>query len=284
MDRRIGMAESDAKHQIDHEHYPDSYIRDILSSVRTIAVVGASQKWNRPSYFMAKYLQSKGYRIVPVNPGLVDQEILGEHVYASLKDIPFKIDMVDIFRNSEAAGPIAEEAVEIGADVVWMQLGVRNDKAAETAEKAGLKVVMNRCPKIEFSRLYGELSWHGFDSNVISSKRRAVGTPSADKAANPMASPRQPAGFETRAIHPRASPDPTTGARSAPIYQTTAYVFEDADHAASLFNLQTFGNIYARLSNPTTAVLEERIASLEGGRGTTCTASGHSAQMLALFR
>ena len=195
------MAESDAKHQIDHEHYPDSYIRDILSSVRIIAVVGASQKWNRPSYFMAKYLQSKGYRIVPVNPGLVDQEILGEHVYASLKDIPFKIDMVDIFRNSEAAGPIAEEAVEIGADVVWMQLGVRNDKAAETAEKAGLKVVMNRCPKIEFSRLYGELSWHGFDSNVISSKRRAVGTPSADKAANPMASPRQPAGFETRAIH-----------------------------------------------------------------------------------
>ena len=126
---------------------------------------------------MAKYLQSKGYRIVPVNPGLVGQEILGEHVYASLKDIPFKIEMVDIFRNSEAAGPIAEEAVEIGADVVWMQLGIRNDNGAEKAEKAGLKVVMNRCPKIEFSRLYGELSWHGFDSNVISSKRRPSGHP-----------------------------------------------------------------------------------------------------------
>lgn len=277
------MAENEARHRINHENYPDSYIKDILSSVRTVAVVGASQKWTRPSYFMAKYMQGKGYRIAPVNPGLAGQEILGEPVYASLKDIPFKIDMVDIFRNSEAAGPIAEEAVEIGADVVWMQLGVRHDAGAEKAEKAGLKVVMDRCPKIEFSRLYGELSWHGFDSGVISSKRRAVGTPDAEESANPSGAPRKRAGFETRAIHAGAAPDPTTGARSTPIYQTTAYVFEDADHAASLFNLQTFGNIYSRLSNPTTAVLEERIASLEGGRGTTCTASGHSAQMLALF-
>lgn len=278
------MAENEASHRINHENYPDSYIKEILSSVHTIAVVGASNKWTRPSYFMAKYLQGKGYRIVPVNPGLAGQEILGDLVYASLKEVPFKIDMVDIFRNSEAAGPIAEEAVEIGADVVWMQLGVRHDEGAEKAEKAGLKVVMNRCPKIEFSRLYGELSWHGFNSKVISSKRRAVGR--AGNTKQDTGEDKQPkggAGFETRAIHAGAAPDPTTGARSTPIYQTTAYVFEDADHAASLFNLQTFGNIYGRLSNPTTAVLEERIASLEGGRGTTCTASGHSAQMLALF-
>ena len=278
------MAENEAPHRINHENYPDSYIKEILSSVHTIAVVGASNKWTRPSYFMAKYLQGKGYRIVPVNPGLAGQEILGELVYASLKDIPFKIDMVDIFRNSEAAGPIAEEAVEIGADVVWMQLGVRHDEGAEKAEKAGLKVVMNRCPKIEFSRLYGELSWHGFNSKVISSKRRAVGRAGDTKQdTGEDKQPKGGAGFETRAIHAGAAPDPTTGARATPIYQTTAYVFEDADHAASLFNLQTFGNIYGRLSNPTTAVLEERIASLEGGRGTTCTASGHSAQMLALF-
>ena len=278
------MAENEASHRINHENYPDSYIKEILSSVHTIAVVGASNKWTRPSYFMAKYLQGKGYRIVPVNPGLAGQEILGELVYASLKDIPFKIDMVDIFRNSEAAGPIAEEAVEIGADVVWMQLGVRHDEGAEKAEKAGLKVGMNRCPKIEFSRLYGELSWHGFNSKVISSKRRAVGRAGDTKQdTGEDKQPKGGAGFETRAIHAGAAPDPTTGARATPIYQTTAYVFEDADHAASLFNLQTFGNIYGRLSNPTTAVLEERIASLEGGRGTTCTASGHSAQMLALF-
>ena len=278
------MAENEAPHRINHENYPDSYIKEILSSVHTIAVVGASNKWTRPSYFMAKYLQGKGYRIVPVNPGLAGQEILGELVYASLKDIPFKIDMVDIFRNSEAAGPIAEEAVEIGADVVWMQLGVRHDEGAEKAEKAGLKVVMNRCPKIEFSRLYGELSWHGFNSKVISSKRRAVGRAGDTKQdTGEDKQPKGGAGFETRAIHAGAAPDPTTGARATPIYQTTAYVFEDADHAASLSNLQTFGNIYGRLSNPTTAVLEERIASLEGGRGTTCTASGHSAQMLALF-
>lgn len=278
------MAENEASHRINHENYPDSYIKEILSSVHTIAVVGASNKWTRPSYFMAKYLQGKGYRIVPVNPGLAGQEILGELVYASLKEVPFKIDMVDIFRNSEAAGPIAEEAVKIGADVVWMQLGVRHEEGAEKAEKAGLKVVMNRCPKIEFSRLYGELSWHGFNSKVISSKRRAVGRAGNTKQdTGEGKQPKGGAGFETRAIHAGAAPDPTTGARSTPIYQTTAYVFEDADHAASLFNLQTFGNIYGRLSNPTTAVLEERIASLEGGRGTTCTASGHSAQMLALF-
>jgi O-acetylhomoserine (thiol)-lyase len=276
------MAETDPA-RVDHDAYADDYIRSVLASVRTIAMVGASPSWNRPSNFAMKYLQSKGYRVIPVNPRATGEEILGETVYAALKDVPVKVDMVDIFRTSEAAGPITDEAIAIGARVVWMQLGVRNDAAAKRAEAAGLSVVMDRCPKIEFSRLYGELSWHGFNSEVISAKRRPVGTAAAKPKADVPARAPARMGFETRAIHAGAAPDPTTGARSTPIFQTTAYVFDDVDHAASLFNLQTFGNIYARLSNPTTAVLEERIASLEGGRGTTCTASGHSAQLLALF-
>lgn len=265
---------------IDHDTYSDDYIKNILASVKTVAMVGASENWNRPSYFAMKYMQQKGYRVIPVNPRAVGREILGEPVVGDLKDIDVPIDMVDIFRNSEAAGPFADQAAEIGAKVVWMQLGVRNDEAAARAEQAGLDVVMNRCPKIEFSRLFGELGWHGFDSHVISSKRR---TPGQASITSDNTETLNFTGFETRAVHAGAAPDPVTGARSTPIYQTTAYVFEDADHAASLFNLQTFGNIYARLSNPTVAVLEERIAALEGGRGTTCTASGHSAQMVALL-
>lgn len=271
---------------VDHDAYPDEYIKTILADVRTIAIVGASPNWNRPSNFAMKYLQAKGYKVYPVNPGVPGTTILGETVYASLEELPETVDMVDIFRNSEAAGAITDAAVKHGAKVVWLQLGVRNDAAAERAEAHGLRVVMNRCPKIEFSRLFGELSWHGFNSHVISSKRRPVGqpgTPANDTSAkSPSRAPTE-AGFETRAIHAGAAPDPTTGARSTPIFQTTAFVFDDVDHAASLFNLQTFGNIYGRLSNPTTAVLEERIASLEGGRGTTCTASGHSAQLVALL-
>lgn len=281
------MADNDPdarKDAVDHDAYSDDYIRSILADTRTIAMVGASPNWNRPSYFAMKYLQAKGYRVIPVNPRAAGEEILGEKVYGSLAEVPEKIDMVDIFRNSEAAGPITQEAIDLGAPIVWMQLGVRNDEAAAKAEAAGIRVVMDRCPKIEFSRLHGELSWHGFNSNVLSSKRRPVGRAvKAPPEAGSGNTPPRENGFETRAIHAGASPDPTTGARSTPIFQTTAFVFDDADHAASLFNLQTFGNIYARLSNPTTAVLEERLASLEGGRGTTCTASGHSAQILALF-
>ena len=278
------MAESASLAAIDHDGYPDSYIRDILASVRTIAMVGASPNWNRPSNFAMKYLQAKGYRVYPVNPAAAGGEILGETVYPDLESLPETVDMVDIFRNSAAAGPIVEAAIAHGASVVWMQLGVRNDEAAAQAADHGLRVVMDRCPKIEFSRLFGELSWHGFNSKVISSRRRPVGTAApANNDREPAATAPPDAGFETRAIHAGAAPDPTTGARSTPIFQTTAYVFDDVDHAASLFNLQTFGNIYSRLSNPTTAVLEERIASLEGGRGTTCTASGHSAQMVALL-
>lgn len=265
--------------------YDDDVIRDILRDVKTIAMVGASDNWNRPSYFAMKYLQQKGYRVYPVNPKVAaaDGEILGEKTYADLSELPETVDMVDVFRNSEAAGPISDAAIAHGAKVVWMQLGVRNDEAAARAEAAGLTVVMNRCPKIEFSRLFGELGWHGFNSRVISAKRRRPGSADRVSRETDVGDGFIPQGFETLAVHSGAAPDPTTGARSTPIYQTTAYVFDDADHAASLFNLQTFGNIYARLSNPTVAVLEERIAALEGGRGTTCTASGHAAQMLALF-
>jgi predicted CoA-binding protein len=160
--------------KVDHDNYTDAYLRDILRRVRTIAMVGASPNWNRPSFFAMKYLQTKGYRVIPVNPTAAGQEILGEKVYASLKDIPGKVDMVDVFRNSAAAGPITDEAIAIGAPIVWMQLGVRNDEAAARAEAAGLTVVMNRCPKIEYGRLHGELSWGGINSGIISSKRQKL--------------------------------------------------------------------------------------------------------------
>jgi predicted CoA-binding protein len=156
---------------MDHGSYDDTYIRGILRETKVIAMVGASSNWNRPSYFAMKYLQKKGFRVIPVNPKDAGGEILGEKVYASLADIPDKVDMVDVFRNSEAADPIADEAIAIGAKVLWMQLGVRNDAAAARAEAAGLKVVMNRCPKIEFGRLSREIGWMGINTGLISSKR-----------------------------------------------------------------------------------------------------------------
>src|SRR3954453_20183355 len=267
---------------IDPIPYSDAKIRRILSTVRTIAMVGASSNWNRPSYFVMKYLQNKGYRVIPVNPGTAGQEQLGEKIYASLRDIPDKIDMVDVFRASDQVGPVVDDAIAIGAKIVWMQLGVRNDAAAEKAEVAGLEVVMNRCPKIEFGRLGGELSWSGVNSGII--RNRAPEPPIARHGKErPAPSHNMTYGFETRAIHAGASPDPVTGARSTPIYQTTSYVFDDVDHAASLFNLHNFGYIYSRLTNPTVAVLEERIASLEGGRAAVAAASGHAAQFLIFF-
>ena len=158
---------------MDHDSYPDALIRKILRETRTIAMVGSSVHWIRPSYFAMKYLKRKGYRIIPVNPREAGNTILGETVYGRLAEIPEPIDMVDIFRNSEAAGGIADEAIAAGAKVVWMQLGVRNDAAAERAESAGLTVIMNRCPKIEFGRLSGEIGWMGINTGVISSKRRS---------------------------------------------------------------------------------------------------------------
>ncbi|MEQ8265950.1 MAG: CoA-binding protein [Parvibaculum sp.] len=128
-------------------------IEHILKNTKTIALVGASANPARDSHEIMRYLQGKGYRVIPVNPGLAGKELNGEKVHATLRDIPEKIDMVDIFRNSEAAGPVADEAVEIGAKYVWMQLGVVNEEAAQRARAAGLRVVMNRCPKIEMPKL-----------------------------------------------------------------------------------------------------------------------------------
>ncbi len=159
----------------DDLEYSDAELRRILGEVRVIAMVGASASWNRPSHFAMKYLQAKGYRVIPVNPAAAGKSILGERAVAKLTELPAGlVDMVDVFRNAEAAGPITDEAIAIGAKVVWMQLGVRNDAAAAKAEAAGLTVIMNRCPKIEYGRLSGELGWHGINSGVITAKRRRV--------------------------------------------------------------------------------------------------------------
>src|SRR5262249_45734705 len=157
-----------------HDSYSDSYIADILGSARTIAMVGASAVTNRPSYFAMKYLLGKGYRVVPVNPTLAGKEILGQRAYAALADVPAPADVVDIFRNSAAALGVVREAISLkdalGIKVIWMQLGVRNDEAAAEAEAAGLKAVMNRCPKIEYGRLSGEIGWAGVNARTISAK------------------------------------------------------------------------------------------------------------------
>ena len=152
-------------------YYPDWQIRRILSDVDTVAMVGASTNWNRPSYFAMKYMQDKGYRVIPVNPSSAGQTLLGEEVVANLKEINVRVDMVDIFQRSERVPPIVYETIEIGAKVVWMQLTVRHDEAAKKAEDAGLMVIMDRCPKIEFARLSGELGWSGINTKVITSRR-----------------------------------------------------------------------------------------------------------------
>lgn len=160
---------------MDHHSYPDAYIRDILVTHRVIAMVGASPKESRPSYFAMKYLLAKRFEVIPVNPGQAGKTILDQRVFGTLGDIDRPVGIVDIFRSSDAVLPIVEEAIRIGAKVVWMQLGVRNDAAAKLAEDAGLKVVMNRCPKIEYGRLSGEIGWAGVNSRMLSSKRPLVG-------------------------------------------------------------------------------------------------------------
>ena len=158
---------------MDHDSYPDSYIRGILNTVKTIAMVGISPKDNRPSYFAFKYLMERGYRMIPVNPGQAGHDILGQKVYARLADIPEPVDMVDIFRAPQFAPGIVQEALALKPrpGVIWMQLGVRNDEAARLAEENGLKVVMNRCPKIEYGRLSSEIAWMGVNTRTISARK-----------------------------------------------------------------------------------------------------------------
>lgn len=152
--------------------YSDDFLRGILKRAKTIAIVGVSAKEIRPSYFVARYLQLKGYRIIPVNPGLAGQTLFGEKVYPDLKSIPDDVDMVDIFRRSDAVPAIVEEALARWPDLqtIWMQIGVEHADAAEVAQARGVDVVQNRCPKIEFQRLMGELRMGGFNTGIISSK------------------------------------------------------------------------------------------------------------------
>ena len=158
---------------MNHDAYPDSYIRGILNTVKAIAMVGASEKENRPSYFAFKYLLEHGYHMIPINPGHAGEIMLGQKIYARLSDIPEPIDMVDIFRASQYALPIVQEALSLKPrpQVIWMQLGIRNDEAAALAEANGMKVVMNRCPKIEYGRLSSEIAWIGVNTRTLSSKK-----------------------------------------------------------------------------------------------------------------
>jgi len=159
--------------RMDHDNYPDSYIRGILNTVKTIAMVGVSANTSRPSYFAFKYLLERGYHMIPVNPGLAGSELLNQKVYARLGDIPEPIDMVDIFRASQYAPAIVEEALALSPrpQVIWMQLGIRNDDAAMLAEQNGLKVVMNRCPKIEYGRLSSEIAWMGVNTRTLTARK-----------------------------------------------------------------------------------------------------------------
>jgi predicted CoA-binding protein len=161
---------------MNHDSYPDTYIRGILNTVKSIAMVGASEKQNRPSYFAFKYLLERDYHMIPINPGHAGQSMLGRPFYARLADVPEPIDMVDIFRASRYAVAIVQEALALSPrpQVIWMQLGVHNDEAAALAEAQGIKVVMNRCPKIEYGRLSSEIAWMGVNTRTISSKKAAT--------------------------------------------------------------------------------------------------------------
>ena len=158
---------------MDHDGYDNAYISDILNGVRTVAVVGASANDVRPSFFVTKYLLDKGFAVHPINPGHAGKTLLGRTIYGRLADVPEPIDMVDIFRAADAVPGIVAEALALDPlpKVIWMQLTIRNDAAARQAEAAGLKVVMNRCPKIEYGRLSGEIGWNGVNSRVLSSKK-----------------------------------------------------------------------------------------------------------------
>ena len=162
---------------MNHDSYSDSYIRGILNTVKSIAMVGASEKENRPSYFAFKYLLEHGYHMIPVNPGRAGETMLGRKIHARLADIPEPVDMVDVFRAARYALPIVEEALALTPrpQVVWMQLGVRNDEAAALAEANGLKAVMDRCPKIEYGRLSAEIAWMGVNTRTITSRKANIG-------------------------------------------------------------------------------------------------------------
>lgn len=151
--------------------YPDELLLGVYREARTIALLGASPNWTRPSYFVMRYLQRKGFRVIPVNPRALDAPILGEKVYPDLESVPVPIDIVDVFRRPEETPAIARSAVAVGARVLWLQLGIRSPEAAAIGESAGLVVVQNHCMKIEYGRLSGELAWSGINTRILSSRR-----------------------------------------------------------------------------------------------------------------
>lgn len=161
--------------RMNHDSYADDYISGILNEARVFAFVGASANTSRPSYFAMKYLIAKGYTVIPVNPGIAGQQVLGQTVVARMADLSAPVDVIDVFRNSDAALEIVREAIglkdKLGLKAIWMQLGVKNAEAAQLAEEAGLRVVMNRCPKIEYGRLSGEIGWAGINTGRITSMR-----------------------------------------------------------------------------------------------------------------
>ncbi|WP_366655815.1 CoA-binding protein [Fodinicurvata sp. EGI_FJ10296] len=161
---------------VNHDSYDPKWLAETMASVTSVAMVGASTNTTRPSYFVMKYLLDKGFDVVPINPGAAGGLILGQPVLAALADLPHPVDMVDIFRSSDAAGGIVDEALALPVlpKVIWMQFNVRNDAAAARAEARGVRVVMNRCPKVEYARAHGELGWQGLNSGLISSKRRKI--------------------------------------------------------------------------------------------------------------
>ena len=171
---------SDDSSPVESETYSDEFLRQTLMRVHRIAMVGASTRWQRPSYFVMKYLLARGFEVLPVNPRSAGENLLGQTVYARLEDVPAPVDMVDIFRDSAAAGTVVDDAIRLKDEksirVIWMQLTVVNPSAAERARAAGLDVVMDRCPKIEWSRLAGELSWNGLNSRIVDSRRRKLFT------------------------------------------------------------------------------------------------------------
>ena len=154
--------------------YSDEYLQEILERTNTIAMIGLSSNWNRPSYFAAKYLQCKGYKVIPVNSNEYGKEILGEIVYANLTDIKIQVDMVDIFRKRAAVKNIVDDAISIGTKTIWMQLGIIDIESANKALKKNIDVIMDRCPKIEYARMSGELGWGGINTLRITNKKRII--------------------------------------------------------------------------------------------------------------
>src|SRR4030095_12144491 len=227
----------------------------ILTQYSRIAMVGVSGNPTRASYRALVHMKSKGYTVYPVNPSYDD--ILGLTCYKSLLDIKEPVDIVDIFRRADTVLPLIGEALEVGAKVFWMQIGVVNEEAAAQAAAAGLDVVMDRCVKIEHCRFYGKKDYGldvvGLHTGVLTSNRYECTFPGVHQPYGGRGMEKFDFGFDTRMFHAGQPPDPTTGARAMPIYQTTSFVFEDTEQAAHLFALNKFGNIYTRIAAPRTS-------------------------------